>query len=293
MASTAFTGSGLDSMKLACISGRYLRYRVRAVVQSFASAARVSAAISCGISLEATETTPTPPSAMTGSVTASSPEKTRKCFRDGADRFGNLSHVAAGFFHAHDVGNLGETRQSRGFEVRGGTSGDVVEDDGLVADRFSNRLEMAVLALLRRLVVVGVRGEDRVHAGARGKFFGFLDGVVSGVGRGSGNDGESSGRDLDGRVDDVQPFVVVERGSLAGGAAGHKKIDAGLDLPRDQIAQSRVVDGTIRMKGSYECSATATELHRNKITRMGAEGKLPGCPDVVDSYSSRHTSLKS
>jgi len=52
--------------------------KLRAVVQSFARAARVSAAISCGISFEATDTTPTPPSAITGNVTASSPEKTRK-----------------------------------------------------------------------------------------------------------------------------------------------------------------------------------------------------------------------
>ncbi len=74
--------------------------------------------------------------------------------------------------------------------------------------------------------------------------------------------GTRPGRDFDGGIDDVQPFVVSEGRSLAGGAAGNKKIDAGLDLPRDQIAQGRVVDGTILMKRSYKCSATATELHR-------------------------------
>src|SRR5208337_1349232 len=41
-------------------------------------AARVISAISRGISLDATEMTPTPPSAITGRVTASSPDSTRK-----------------------------------------------------------------------------------------------------------------------------------------------------------------------------------------------------------------------
>ena len=103
---------------------------------------------------------------------------------------------------------------------------------------------------------------------------GFLDGFVRGVGRGSGDDGDASGYDFDGGVDDVQPFVVGERGRLAGGAAGNKKIDSRFDLPRDQIAQGCVVDGAILMKGSYEGGATATELHRNRITRMRVEGKL-------------------
>jgi hypothetical protein len=50
---------------------------LRAVAQSLLSAARVIVAISWGISFDATETMPTPPSAITGNVTASSPEKTR------------------------------------------------------------------------------------------------------------------------------------------------------------------------------------------------------------------------
>jgi hypothetical protein len=69
---------------------------------------------------------------------------------------------------------------------------------------------------------------------------------------------------------------VGERGSLAGGAAGNQKINPGLDLPCDQIAQGRVVEGTILMKGSYEGSATATELHRNRIARVGVKGNSGG-----------------
>ncbi len=232
----------------------------------------------------------------------------QKCFGHGIDRFGDLGHVAAGFLDAHDVGNLGEARQGCGFEVGGGASGHVVENDGLVADGFGNGFEMAVLAFLRGLVVVGRGGEDGVDSGARGDFFGFLDCVVRGVRRGSGDDGDASGGDFDGGVDHVEPFVVGERGRLAGGAAGNEKINAGLDLPRDQIAQGCVVDGAILMKRSYECGATATELHRNRIARVRVEGNSVGSSQTIElrsmdsrgrlsphigSYSSRQTSLKS
>ena len=79
MASTAFTGSGFDSMKFACISSKNFLWSRRAVSQSLLSAARVISAISRGISFEATEITPVPPREITGRVMASSPEKTRKC----------------------------------------------------------------------------------------------------------------------------------------------------------------------------------------------------------------------
>ena len=106
----------------------------------------------------------------------------------------------------------------------------------------------------------------------------LLDRIVRGVGSRAGDDGHASGRDFDRGVDYAQPFVVSERGSLAGGAAGHEKIDARFDLPRDQIAQGRVVDGAILMKRSDECSATATELHRNRIARVGPCRKRVGSP---------------
>src|ERR1041385_3192197 len=78
MDNTAFTGKGLDSIKLACINGKYFRQILRALSQSLLSAARVIADISAGISFDATEITPTPPKAITGNVTASSPESTQK-----------------------------------------------------------------------------------------------------------------------------------------------------------------------------------------------------------------------
>jgi hypothetical protein len=181
---------------------------------------------------------------------------------------------AAGFLHAHDVGNLGQSRQRGGFKVRGGAAGHVVENDRFVADGLGDGFEMAVLAFLRGLVVVRRRGEDGADSGACGDLFRLLDRVVRRVRSRSGDDGDASGHNFDRGIDHVQPFVVGERGRLAGGAARNQKINARLDLPRNQIAQGCVVDRTILMKRSYQCGATATELHRNKITRMRAEGKL-------------------
>ena len=63
IASTAFAGPGLDSIKFACINGRYLRNSARAVSQSLASAALVRRDISAGISFDTTDTIPTPPGA--------------------------------------------------------------------------------------------------------------------------------------------------------------------------------------------------------------------------------------
>ncbi len=43
-------------------------------------------------------------------------------------------------------------------------------------------------------------------------------------------------------LDHAQMLVAGERRALAGGAAGHQKIDAGLDLPADQRAQRRLIE---------------------------------------------------
>ena len=43
-------------------------------------------------------------------------------------------------------------------------------------------------------------------------------------------------------LDHAQVLGARERGALAGGAAGHQEIDAGVDLPADQRAQRRFVE---------------------------------------------------
>src|SRR6266849_1293896 len=72
----AFTGMGLDSTKFISISGWKRRWTSRAPAKSFRRASLVRRTISAGISFETTEMTPRPPRAMSGSVMASSPERT-------------------------------------------------------------------------------------------------------------------------------------------------------------------------------------------------------------------------
>src|SRR5882672_2909887 len=99
----------------------------RAVSQSLPRAARVISAISRGISLDATEIIPTPPRAIRGRVTASSPANTAKC-SGTALQTSAIWNISAGFLHPGDVREFGQPRQRSWFEVGSGTSGDVIED---------------------------------------------------------------------------------------------------------------------------------------------------------------------
>ena len=127
---------------------------------------------------------------------------------------------------------------------------------------------------MRRFVVVGRGGEDGVDSGTSGDFLGFLHGFVRRVGRGSGNDRNAPRSDFDRGIDDVEPFVVGQRGRFASGAAGNEEINSRIDLPGDETAQARVVDGAVLMKRRDESGTAASELHRDRITRMESEGKL-------------------
>ncbi len=85
----AFTGTGFDSMKFTDISGKIRAWTARAAAKSLRSAASTIFTISAGISLPATEMMPCPPTAINGSVSASSPESTMKS--EGTAR--TISHI--------------------------------------------------------------------------------------------------------------------------------------------------------------------------------------------------------
>ena len=76
-------------MKLICISGRMRAWMARAAAKSLRSAASTICTISAGISFDATEMMPRPPTAISGSVSASSPDSTMKS--DGTAR--QISHI--------------------------------------------------------------------------------------------------------------------------------------------------------------------------------------------------------
>src|SRR5450755_3712747 len=120
-------------------------------------------------------------------------------FRDEVEHFGDLRHVAAGFFDSRDIWNFAQASERCGFEIGAGAAGNVVENEGLV-DGLGDGAEMPVLALLRGLVVIRRGGEDGVHTGARRDFFGFGYSLLRGVGSGAGYDWNASGNDFDGDV---------------------------------------------------------------------------------------------
>ena len=100
--------------------------------------------------------------------------------------------------------------------------------------------------------------------GRDGNFFRFGHRLMRGIGSGPRDDGHTSGDDFDGQVDDAQPFIVSECGSLSGGAAGNQKIDARFDLPGDQIAQRSFIDRAVLGERRNQGSTTASELHDAK-----------------------------
>ena len=149
--------------------------------------------------------------------------------RGGADDFGDLLEVAAGFFDAGDVGAvLGQADGGRSGHIRAGAAGHVVEHDRGV-DGVGDGAEVLVEALLRGLVVVGHDLEQAVDADFGGELGGF-DGGSGAVGAGAGDEG---GVEL---VDDGQQLAeedallfVGEGGGFAGGAGDDDAVGAALD----------------------------------------------------------------
>src|SRR5208282_6232460 len=176
-----------------------------------------------------------------------------------------------------------------GFEIGGGAARNVVEDDGLV-DRFGNGAEVPVLALLRRLVVVGRRGQDGVDAWPRGYFFRFGHSLVRRVGSGAGDDGHASGGDFNGYVDNAQPLIVGECGSFSRGAAGNQEVDARFDLPGDQVAQCVFVDSTVLRERCDQSGTTASQLHGSRITLLARAcmSRVCSCGDVSAELPSEY-----
>ncbi len=105
-------------------------------------------------------------------------------------------------------------------------------------------LKMLIQALLGRLVIVRRHGKNSVYAHVF-QFFRELDhfgGVVAARAR------EHRHLPLGFFERDLDHAKVLEagqRGAFAGGAAGHQKVDAGLDLPAHQYTQSVFIERKI------------------------------------------------
>ena len=162
-AMAALTGMGFDSTKLISISGRYWRCRScgRRRNRSPERELRQLASSRAGISFETTEMMPRPPSAISGMVMASSPERTVNVRRNLVDHRGHLADVARRFLHADDVVDLRQALQRGRLDVDAGAALHAVDDDRQ-RDAGGDRFVVLIQAFLRGLVVVRRDGEDAV-----------------------------------------------------------------------------------------------------------------------------------
>src|SRR5579863_1617216 len=63
--------------------------------------------------------------------------------------------------------------------------------------------------------------------------------------------------------------MVGQSGRFSGRTARHQKVDAGVDLPTDQFAQSLFIQAAILLKGSDKGGTATTQLHWKRIIVCG------------------------
>ena len=126
---------------------------------------------------------------------------------------------------------------------------------------------MLELPFLRGLVVIGRGGEDDVHARHCSNGLGFFDCLGSRVGSCASDDRNPAAGNFDGDLNHSQPLFAGERGSFAGGAAGHEEVNSRLDLPCNQGTQRWLIQRAIAPKGRDQRSAASMKPHKQKNSR--------------------------
>ncbi|CWR02544.1 Uncharacterised protein [Neisseria meningitidis] len=157
--------------------------------------------------------------------------KDDEAFGRAVDEFDVAADVAAGFFHADDVGDFGKAQDSVVSHADDGTAGHVV-DNHRNRSGFGDGFEMLVNAFLGGLVVIGDDGEGVVRPGffgGLGKGDGF-DGVVCPC---AGDDGDAFGNVFDDGFDDGGVFFDGEGGGFACRADGNDAVRAVFNVPVD------------------------------------------------------------
>ena len=179
----------------------------------------------------AVPTTPTAPTASSGSVMGSSPDQTSKSSGAAAITLAVSPGFPAASLMPTMVGTSLARRTSRcGVDLAAGATGDVVDHHGQVRGG-GDGAEVGLEAGLRRTVVVRRHDEQAVDAGG-GRPLAELAGVAGVVAAGAGDE-----RHVDGgahRRPEVDLLVVRERGRLAGGAGQHEPVAAVVDEPAGQ-----------------------------------------------------------
>ena len=155
--------------------------------------------------------------------------------------------VGGGVLHPDDVGVPGQPRDQFHADLDDGARRDVVEDDRDV-DRIGHRHEVAILPFLRRLVVIACHRQHGIgthRLGELGQFDGFDGGIAA---RARDHRHAACGfRDAD--LDHPAMLVMGQGRRFAGGATGNQAVGAFGDLPRDQLAESGLVQLAVLHRG--------------------------------------------
>ena len=193
-----------------------------------------------------------------------------EAFGEEVDELGDLRELARGLFDGLNIGGGGgQAGGGFGLKVRGGAAGNVVEHDRQRIDGAGQGEEVLILALLRGLVVVGIRGENGGDAGYFLEPRGQAKEGAGGVVRATGPDGDAPGGGIDDGAEGLDPLLLFEGGGFTGRATGDDEVDAGLDLPFDESAKGVGVDRTVGAERSNDCSAQTSGIHQEKFIPKG------------------------
>ena len=182
----------------------------------------------------------------------------REAFGGAAYQLAHLVVASGSLLDSDYVGAvLGEAYSRGGLHVGAGASGHVVDHYGQRA-ALSHRPEIAVLALLRGLVVVGHHHEPCIGA-ERLQQLHVGEGAVQRVGAATGEQRHAS----DTLARDAQQLGLLpgaQCGGLSGGGEGHEEVYSRLDLPVHAGGVGLVVHLVVVGEGGHQCGAAALQV---------------------------------
>ena len=175
----------------------------------------------------------------------------REVARRALDEIGAALDVGGRVLDADDARHLREAHHRVVLQIGDGARRHVVQDHRQV-DGLRDLAEVAVLAFLRRLVVVRHHGQACGRAGLLRRF-GQLDRLGGRIAAGSRNHGDAPVGMLDRDADQLLVLLDVHRRRFAGGADHHDAVGALGDMPVDQAPEARHVEATVLVHRRDDC----------------------------------------
>ena len=159
-----------------------------------------------------------------------------------------------GLFDGNDIGVFAEAGDGLGEHGDAGAGGDIVQDDRQI-HLVGEGHEVAVEALLRGLVVIGIDRKTAVGAGRLGKSV-KLQGLAGGIGAGAGDYRDAGVGGLHGDLNHALVLAKIESGRLAGGAGGDEAVDSFGDLELNVFLKLILVEHAIIKRSNQRCEGT-------------------------------------